>query len=58
MRALITGGAGFVGRRFCRVLLEEGWKEVCVDPVVPRTGGLDPKYWPDWTPHDYPSFTF
>jgi nucleoside-diphosphate-sugar epimerase len=58
MRALVTGGAGFVGRRFCRVLLERGWDVVCVDPIVPRTGGLAPAAWPLFNPQDFPNFTF
>ena len=41
-KILITGGAGFVGRRFCRRFLEAGDHVVCVDPVAPDTGGIDP----------------
>ena len=30
-RALITGGAGFLGSHLCRRLLAEGWDVVCMD---------------------------
>ncbi|HEV2896033.1 MAG TPA: NAD-dependent epimerase/dehydratase family protein, partial [Actinomycetota bacterium] len=30
-RALITGGAGFLGSHLCRRLLVEGWDVVCMD---------------------------
>lgn len=58
MRTLVTGGAGFVGRHVCRALLDKGWDVVCVDPIVPRTGGLAPESWPGWQPTDYETFQF
>jgi GDP-L-fucose synthase len=58
MRALVTGGAGFVGRRVCKALLDLDWDVVCVDPIVPRTGGLEPRSWPLFDPRGYPGFQF
>ena len=58
MRALVTGGAGFVGRHLCKALLDAGWDVVCVDPVVARTGGLHPDAWPLYDPRDYRGFEF
>ena len=58
MRALVTGGAGFVGRHLCTTLLARGWEVVCVDPVVPRTGGLAPADWPQGDPRDHATFAF
>lgn len=36
MRAIVTGGAGFLGSHFCRRLLTEGWDVVCLDSL--KTG--------------------
>ncbi len=58
MRALVTGGAGFVGRHLCHALLEAGWDVVCVDPIVPRTGGLHPSVWPLFDPTKYAGFSY
>lgn len=58
-KILITGGAGFVGRRFCKRFLDAGHEVHCVDPVVPDTGGINPGgAWPLFTPMDYDNFHF
>jgi dTDP-glucose 4,6-dehydratase len=38
-RALITGGAGFIGSHLCRRFLEDGWSVVCMDNLL--TGRLE-----------------
>jgi dTDP-glucose 4,6-dehydratase len=38
-RALVTGGAGFIGSHLCERLLQEGYKVVCMDNL--RTGTLE-----------------
>jgi dTDP-glucose 4,6-dehydratase len=43
-RAVVTGGAGFLGRRVCRRLLDQGTDVVCVDNLLtcgPVTAGED-----------------
>lgn len=58
-KILITGGAGFVGRRFCKRFLDQGAEVHCVDPVAEFTGGIHPdKGWPLFNPKDYPNFHF
>lgn len=58
-RILITGGAGFVGRRFCKRFLDAGDEVHCVDPVAPDTGGIDPTDgWPLFAPRDYRNFHY
>ncbi len=59
MRILVTGGAGFVGRRFCIALLKAGHEVVCVDNLAPKTGAIHPdKGWFNFNPNDYDTFTF
>lgn len=58
-KILITGGAGFVGRRFCKRFLDAGDEVHCVDPVAPDTGGIDPAGgWPLYDPRDYSGFNY
>src|SRR5437764_251020 len=58
-KILVTGGAGFVGRRFCKRFLDTGHKVHCVDSIVPMTGGIDPSVgWPLYEPRDYKNFQF
>ena len=37
MRAIVTGGAGFLGSHLCEKLLENGWDVLCVDNLVTGT---------------------
>src|SRR3954471_7060537 len=50
-RAVVTGGAGFLGSWLCELLVAEGWRVVCVDNFL--TGS------PDNVAHlsDDPAFT-
>lgn len=58
-KILITGAAGFVGRRFTRRFLDMGDEVHAVDSIVPLTGGIDPhRGWPLYDPNDYPNFHF
>ena len=36
-RALVTGGAGFLGSHLCERLLAEGYGVVCVDNLITGT---------------------
>jgi dTDP-glucose 4,6-dehydratase len=38
-RALVRGGAGFVGSHLCERLLSEGYRVLCMDNL--RTGSLE-----------------
>jgi len=58
-KILITGGAGFVGRRFTRHFLERGDEVHVVDPIEAHTGGVDPAAgWPLFEPRDWSNFKF
>jgi nucleoside-diphosphate-sugar epimerase len=58
-KILITGGAGFVGRHFVKYFLDQGDKVICVDSIVPLTGGIDPNDgWPLFSPFEYENFEF
>ena len=34
MRAVITGGGGFLGSHLCELMLERGWEVLCLDNLV------------------------
>ena len=38
MRAVITGGAGFLGSHLCDALLARGWEVVCLDNLITGQG--------------------
>ena len=38
-RAVVTGGAGFLGSHLCERLLADGWQVVCVDNLVTGSAG-------------------
>ena len=58
-KILVTGGAGFVGRRFVRRFLLAGDEVVCVDPIAAGTGAINPGAgWPLFDPRDFQTFHF
>ena len=58
-KILITGAAGFVGRRLVKVMLDKGYNVVCVDNIAPLTRAIDPNQgWPLYNPKDYKDFNF
>jgi GDP-L-fucose synthase len=59
MKVLITGGAGFVGRRFTSQLLKSGMEVYCVDSLIDGGGGISPDLgWPLFDPRKYKNFHF
>ena len=58
-KILITGGAGFVGRRLVKFMLEKKYDVFVIDNVAPLTGGIEPNQnWPLYNPNDYNNFNF
>tara|TARA_A100001015_G_scaffold120577_1_gene133609 strand:+ start:1451 stop:2434 length:984 start_codon:yes stop_codon:yes gene_type:complete len=58
-RVLITGGAGFVGRHFCKYFLDNKYEVVALDNIQKLTGAIHPKKkWPLFDPYDYKNFKF
>jgi GDP-L-fucose synthase len=58
-KVLVTGGAGFVGRRLVKRLLEAGDEVHCVDSLVPLSGAVKPgKDWFGIDPTDHENFHF
>jgi nucleoside-diphosphate-sugar epimerase len=58
MRALVTGGAGFVGRHLTHKLLLNGWDVIVVDSLIKNSGGLEPQKWHLFDPTSFESFRF
>jgi nucleoside-diphosphate-sugar epimerase len=58
-KILVTGGAGFLGRRLVAYFLERGDEVHCVDNLTPLTGAIDPERgWPMHEPRDHAGFRF
>ena len=56
---LITGGAGFVGRHFCKYFLDKKFDVLIIDNLAKFTGARNPhKGWPLYNPYDYNNFQF
>ena len=58
-KILVTGGAGFVGRRFVSRFLRLGYEVHCVDSLIPLSGAVSPRDgWFSIDPFDYKNFHF
>ena len=58
-KVLVTGGAGFVGRRLVKRLLDLGDEVHCVDSLVPMSGAVAPgAEWFGTDPTDFATFHF
>ena len=58
-KVLITGGAGFVGRRFVKRFLELGDEVHCVDNLAPLSGAIAPRNgWYSTNPLDFEGFNY
>jgi nucleoside-diphosphate-sugar epimerase len=58
-KALVTGGAGFVGRHLTKKLLDNRWEVSVVDSIESGSGAISPNIgWPLFEPRDYNNFTF
>jgi GDP-L-fucose synthase len=58
-KILLTGAAGFVGRRFAKRLLDQGDEVYAVDSLAEHTGAMDPsRGWPLFDPRSYSNFHF
>ena len=45
MRAVITGGAGFLGSHLCDRMIAEGWDVLALDNLVTGVGGQCQRTW-------------
>ena len=58
-KILVTGGAGFVGRRFVKYFLDKDDQVIVVDNIAKYTGVIDPNNgWPLYNPKNYKNFKF